>query len=151
MITIDVDAKKLEARINTIISDLKDSKKLLDKIGDELLEEYSEHVFEKQGTPTSKWAGMSAKTLRARASGWGYYAQSPVTSGKALVWTGRLKNGFKKVATAKQVTISNTTPYFKYHQGGGGKLPKRPMLHLDPPIQKKITDIVEKEIKAIVK
>lgn len=116
-------------------------------IGNVLMEEYGENVFTKKGTPSSKWAGLSAKTLRARASGWGYYGTNSGGGSDALVWSGRLKKGFKKASTAKQVTVTNTTPYFKYHQKGGGNLPARPMLHLDAPLQRKI----EKEVNSLLK
>lgn len=146
-ITITHNTKKLESRIKTTIQKLKNTKSLMDSLGNMLMEEYGENVFAKKGTPSNKWKGLDAKTLRARASGWGYYGKTSGGGSEPLVWSGRLKKGFKKVSTTKQVTVTNTTPYFKYHQQGGGKLPARPMLHLDPPLQRKI----EKEINDFVK
>ena len=46
----------------------------------------------------------------------GHYRNTPIATNKILIWTGALKNGFKKKVERMRLTISNNVKYFKYNQ-----------------------------------
>lgn len=62
----------------------------------DLLEQHVASQFETQGAAGgTKWKGLSARTLVARAKRWGYYRRAG--GGTApLVWSGKLKRTFRK-------------------------------------------------------
>lgn len=49
--------------------------------------------------------------------------------------TGKMRRGFKGVVSSNELTVSNPTDYFKYHQSNKDrrKIPRRIMLKIDEP------------------
>ena len=79
---------------------------------------------------------MRPSTVKARRNRTGYYRQSPEgagPTGPVLLWTGRLKGGFRYAEGKDVVVIDNPVPYFKHHQAkerGSPNLPRRLVLEL---------------------
>lgn len=122
----DAAVKKTFASLERSLSSYK---KPFQKAGKDLVTFYGEEVFDSQGEAGSgRWRKLAASTLMARERRSGYYAQRPVATGKALIWTGRLQKGIKDEPSDKQLRIYNDVPYFKYHQKAGGRPPQREML-----------------------
>jgi hypothetical protein len=66
---------------------------------------------------------------RAAPSGSPWAPRKPPTgSWPILERTGAMRRGFKVMATAAQLTITNSTDYLKYHQTGTANMPARPVL-----------------------
>lgn len=112
-----------DTQVNKTLSDLakgvKNFSKPFKKSAEKLLPFFSEGVFESQGKAVGEsWRRLAESTLRARAARSGYYKRPPITTGKILIWTGRLKGGFKSEINPAHLRIFNVTPYFKYHQMG---------------------------------
>jgi len=84
--------------------------------------------------------------MRARRSG--YYRQASKgasASGPALKWTGRMQGAFRADTTADTITISNPTPYFRFHQAKirqSAKLPRRLTLELSNADKSKVMSIL---------
>lgn len=129
---------------------VQDTKKALNEVGEDLLDYFGTDIFKKQGTSSQAWKKLSAATLAARAAGYGYYSQTPVEGGKILVWTGRLKKSFTKKVEPSRLTIGNSAAYFRYHQLGGGKTPKRPMLSIDSNVIKTTVSTLQKYLTRAV-
>jgi phage gpG-like protein len=131
---IRIEDKELNKILGNLLHDVKDFSEPLRSAGDEMLERYGTRVFEKQGADDSgHWKSLASATVNARLKHLGYYKKSSNQGPdrKILVWTGRLKGGFYKMVNSKRLEIGNRIDYFKYHQLGGGKTPKRPMLFVN--------------------
>jgi len=141
MLTFTIDDTMVKKKLNKVVKGFSDYTKAFDNAGKDLLGFYSKDVFNSQGKDAGEaWRGLSSATLFMRANRRGYYKQSPKTTNKILIWTGRLQDGFKKEVRKDRLRIYNTVPYFKYHQSGSGKAPQRRMLA----ISNKVVEKVEK-------
>lgn len=72
---------------------------------------------------------------------------------KAYPWqmlekTGAMRRGFRSKVSPKQAEISNTQPYFKYHQSRRPRkyLPRRVMMAIEEQQAKEITRIFQRNI-----
>jgi phage gpG-like protein len=120
---------------------------VLNTIGDEMLVLYGKTNFRKRGKSVgSPWKRLSLSTVEARRKRRGYYARSPKSQGKSLIWTGRLQDGFKKTVRKTSLVISNTVDYFKYHQQSKGRPPQRKMLGLTKTIIGRVQKLFIKHI-----
>ncbi len=129
MLTISIDQTKVQKKLNSVLDGLKDFTPIFEESGDDLLQYYGKTVFDSQGTESGvAWRSLSPATLYMRAHRYGYYKQPYLMMGQKLVWTGRLKKGFIKTIEATKLIISNPVDYFKYHQLGSSRTPKRKML-----------------------
>lgn len=128
--TISLDAESVKRTLSKKMAAVKDWTPAFDRAGSEMLTEYGYQTFEEQGPPGEAWRELSPATLKARLNRWGYYRNEPVASGKKLVWTGRLRAGFRKEVAPLMLRIHNVVDYFQYHQRGEGNVPKRRMLYL---------------------
>ncbi len=134
MLRMSVDGRNLQLKLENLVQTTKQMSEPLEKSGSDLLILFSEKVFETQGRAIDEnWKKLAATTLRARAMGWGYYGNTPIETGKKLVWTGRLKSGFKKTVTKTRLEISNKVKYFKYNQK------TRPMLKISQEVVNIVT------------
>lgn len=132
MLTVSLDKTKVDLKLAKIAEQVKDFREPFDEIGTDLLEYYGDVVFETQGVASGvAWRPLAPATLLMRKEHRGYYAQAAIEEGKILVWTGRLKHGFQKAVERTKLTISNPVEYFKYHQAGKGRPPRRKMLALN--------------------
>ena len=112
-----LDATQVEKKIDSMTKGLKDFREPLDNAGGDLLKFFGDTVFQSQGAEAgATWKRLAQSTLYARAHRIGYYANTPITLGKILIWTGRLMRGFEKAVTKTTLIIRNGVDYFKYHQ-----------------------------------
>lgn len=135
-VKITLDDKEFKQRLGKIADGVKSYKKPLNKIGDDLTKYYRKEVFDAQGRETGGWKPHSPSTLLARQMRTGHYKNRPIKLGQILVWTGKLKKGFRKTVTPFRLVVDNTVDYFKYNQA------TRKMLD----VNKKVLDKVEKRI-----
>lgn len=151
-LSIKLDDKEVQVALDKLADGIHDLREPLGDVGDELLGFYGKNVFKSQGAASGgSWRPLSASTLKMRAERRGYYAQTPIETGKILIWTGRLKRGFKKKVERLRLTIDNPVKYFKHHQLGGGHVPKRPMLAITREVVKIVEDTFDAYIKKIIK
>lgn len=132
-VTVSFNDQKLIKRLSTIGSGLESYREPLDEIGTELLDFYGGKVFESQGSELGvRWRPLAPATLKMRAERRGYYSNPPVDTNKILVWTGKLKAGFRKAVSRFKLVVDNPDPKFAWNHA------TRPMLG----ITKKVTDLV---------
>ena len=127
---IKFDDKLVRDKLGLIHKALLSPKEPLENTSKELMEYFGETVFNRQGG-AKKWKPLAPSTLIARGKRTGYYKNNPQQRGKTLVWTGRLRNSFNKKLARRSLVISNNSPYFKNHQMGLNKIPKRQILSAD--------------------
>lgn len=110
-------------KLGTLAAGLKDFSEPFDHAGGDLLNFFGNTVFESQGREAGEaWQPLAATTLYMRSRRIGYYKQTPITTGKILIWTGRLMKGFEKAVTTTTLIIRNGVDYFKYHQQSQRKM-----------------------------
>jgi phage gpG-like protein len=117
--------------------------KPLKRSGDLLLKRFDEN-FTKEGKELNKpWKKLAASTLRQKAKlGFG--------SKGILVRTGNLRRGFEKKVKKFSVRVFNDISYYKYHQLGGSRLPKRVMIRGTENIKQDIVEIFRKDLNQIL-
>lgn len=143
-LTLRVDDRQVQKKLADLSRLVKDTKPLLDDMGEDLMKHFGEQVFESEGSANgSRWRPLAASTLRARAERTGYYKRTPIVTGKILTWTGRLKSSFKKTVTRTRLTISNTQKYFDYTSQ------KRPVFDINKTVIEIAIKAVEKHFKKI--
>lgn len=120
---------QLERRIRGLSNDIKNWSKTFKSTGDYLKTFFSTEVFQTKG------AVIGEKWKQGR-----YY--------NGLVRTGTMKNSFIRKFGTDYVLITNTAPYFKYHQSKlpRKKLPRRIMMKLDEKRKQKIVKLFQAEL-----
>ena len=114
----------------------------------DVVKDRTDELFEKEGSDVQNgppWKPLSASTELSRKKRTGYYRNEPDNPG-VLRWTGRLQNSAVKTKSKKQGTLEYTAPYAKYHQRGGGRLPRRKIIDLDTKTNEKIVKAIQKVI-----
>jgi phage gpG-like protein len=108
---------ELSRKFRGISTDVKNWKPQMKKVGDYLIKVFSGPVF----------------TSRGAEIGEPWKARKDNNPWPLLQRTGKMRKSFKYQAQTAQVTILNTTDYFKYHQSKQPrrKLPRRVMMKLD--------------------
>lgn len=128
-VTISCDTTRVTKKLSSMAAGFSNYSKPFELVGDDLLHLFGVEVFDTNGGAIGdNWRALAKSTLALRAARKGYYANTPVETNKTLVWTGRLRGGFKKEVKPMQLRIYNDVDYFKYHQKAGGKPPQRKML-----------------------
>ena len=106
----------------------------------DLLEAHVAKTFDSQGAEAgAPWQPLAASTVRMRARRTGYYRLSPSmgagSTGPILTWTGRGRRSFARggaghvrMVSASGLVWGSTVDYLRYHQHGGGRLPRRVVL-----------------------
>lgn len=146
-ISIKFDDVEFKTKLKALSVGVKNYKKPLKLISKDLLKIYSKDVFKTKGKAIGeKWAPLSAATLKMRKARTGHYKKRPTAGKSTLIWTGKLKSGFESSVGKTRLVIKNTVDYFKTHQLGRGKIPKRRMLA----INKNITKIVIKRVNQYI-
>lgn len=71
--------------------------------------------------------------------------------GQPLERTGKMRNSFVASVGKNQVTITNSAPYFKYHQSSAPRrvLPRRIMLGVNNPITAKTLELLNNGIRRL--
>lgn len=152
VISIRLDDRELKLKLNNLAQGLTNSKPVMKDISEQLLNYYGDEVFQEQGTTgVDKWRQLSAVTSLSREKRQGYYKAAPETTNKILIWTGRLRRGFDSTVSATKTVIFNKVPYFKYHQTGGGRLPKRTMLAITQKVITVVDTTFAKYINKLLK
>jgi len=144
MITIKADTKKVERKIKILTDGVKDFKKPLKESGEFATKEFYDN-FSLIGAKFAKWKPLKPATLKAKAR-MGY----PLTP---LIGTGRMMKSFKLFKLERFVVIVGNKvqdAYFKYHQLGGRKIPKRVMIAINRSMSKKIIKIFNNYIKKLL-
>lgn len=150
-LNIKIDDTEIKKSFSNLERGVKNFRKPLNNLGDDLVEEYGKRVFQTQGGSSGEsWKPLSAATLMMRSKKQGHYAKSGGGS-KILVWTGNLQRGFKKAVTKVKLVVDNGVDYFKYHQERGGKTPQRRMMYVNKEIilkaQVRIMDHIKRSMK----
>lgn len=128
-ISFSISDTNVHKKLNDLARELKDFREPFDEIGDDLIDLYANKVFESRGGAVGdKWKDLSLLTLKARERRTGHYALAPKVTGRILIWTGALQEGFRKTVDSTKLIIDNQVEYFKYHQAARGKPPQRKML-----------------------
>lgn len=125
---ITIDDAKVNRAIDRLRREMHDWKPLMKDVG-KFLKADVDANFEKAGGLFMKpnfWKPLSISTQKDRIRK-GYGAKK-----KILIRTGRLKRQIGYKAEKDKVTLESGTPYFKYHQLGGKKIPKRTILTITP-------------------
>jgi hypothetical protein len=151
--TVDIQGiAGVEAHLDQIKEILSHSKTELEQIGNDLMQFFSEDVFESQGQVYGQaWAALNAKTVTSKL---GKYPGRGI-----LEASGKMRHAWDLVATDEYAIIKNTATnkdgafYAKYHQDGTPKMPKRVIAKLDEErtamIQRKFQEIVRSKLKLI--
>ena len=114
------------------------------QIGDELKSYFSGQVFASQGGVLGvRWPTLAAGTILYKRKHYPAYATTP------LIRTGGMQESFTADSTGRSVTISNTAPYFKYHQSNAPrtKIPYRPMMGINDDVQTIVHKILQAEVQ----
>jgi len=120
---------QLDRRIKGLANDIKNWSKTFKSTGNYLKKFFSTEVFQTEGSIIGeKW-----KTGK-------YY--------NGLVRTGKMRDSFTRKFGKDYVLITNTAPYFKYHQSKlpRKKLPRRIMMKLDEKRRQKIVKLFQAEL-----
>lgn len=114
--------------------------------GEFLGEYFANEAFASQGGVFGKkWARLNPQYAVQKAK---LYAGRPT-----LIASGKMQRSFRSRHNNTSVEVDNTTSYFKYHQSEQprNKLPRRPMMGVNAPIRRKITEIFEKDMQDKIK
>lgn len=145
-VVFKLDDKEVMRRIDQMQVSLKSYKQPLEAAGSDLMGYFSTEPFKTQGKALGEaWQPHAPSTILARQMRRGYYANAPVETNKILVWTGRMRAGFKKEAQNLKLRIFNTNENFKWNQ------PNRPMLGITDSVVRTVmqhlTDYINLTIK----
>lgn len=142
-VTVKITGDKEEiAKLKKLGHSLHDFSKAMDMIGNEVVRYYSGQGFASQGGVFNNvWPSLNP--LYAKQKAVDYPGRG------ILVKTGDMQRDFIYKATSKNVTISNTAPYFKYHQSTEprSKMPYRPMMIVNDEVKGIIEQIIQQDIK----
>ena len=130
-------------KLDALGAKLNDFKKPLTEIGHQLTDYYSGPAFDSEGSAFgTPWAQLSPATQVYKSKHFGAYASLP------LMATGKMRSSFRSQASSMSLTISNTAPYFKYHQLGTSKLPRRRMLGADSDVKQIVRHAIISDIRS---
>lgn len=131
-------------KINRFRSSLLDFTDAMESIGRESAKYFAGQVFASQGGILGKlWPTNLAKTIAYKAKHYPQYATA------TLIRTGEMKNSFTHEASANKVDITNTAPYFIYHQSTAPrtKMPYRPIMAINSDIESIVKKVLDADIK----
>jgi hypothetical protein len=110
---------------------------------------FSNDVFATQGGALGvTWPTLATSTIKQKAKHFPQYQGTP------LIRTGKMKSmdSFKIEASPTEVKITNTAPYFKYHQSSAPrtKLPRRQVMGVNEQVRVIVREVVAADIKTKV-
>lgn len=133
--------KRISNKIIKVGGKLKAPRLILTRIGRKLVTYFKENMVS-EGVKLTKqrWKELSPATAAAKSRlGFG--------GKKILERTGKLKKAIKTLSvTSHTVTIGNKTPYYKFHQLGGKKIPKRKQLGVNNDVNRIVMTEIMKDI-----
>jgi len=113
----------------------------MSEVGTYLARFFSSQVFASRGGIIGEpWQSLSARYAAYKAKR--YPGRPP------LVRTGLMQRSFISNSGASFARVSNSAPYFDYHQLGGSKVPERVMMKVDETRGREIVGIVERYLAA---
>ena len=142
-ITGDKDVQTKLKRLGSSITYMRDA---MENIGDDAAKYYSSKAFDSRGGVFgARWIPLNAKYAARKAKR--YPGRPP------LVATGDMRDSFTYVASSNQVIVSNSAPYYKYHQSTLGRtiMPRRAMAGINEPIKKIVKDRIKESISLKIK
>jgi phage gpG-like protein len=127
MINVNISVTGLDESL-TMINNLKaavaDVSMEMQDIGDYLMQFYSGDVYDSEGGAFGhQWQPLSEAYAVEKAKRWG--------SNTILVASGQMRNSYSLQTSSQSMTISNSAPYFEYHQDGTGRMPQRILFDVD--------------------
>lgn len=140
---IDETLAKLE-RVKRVLKDVQPEMK---EAGNWLLTLFSSEVFDTNGQILGEnWAPLSDRYLAVKAK---------IYPGRGtLERTGNMRNSWRLDlgnAKARIYIPDSQIPYAKYHQNGGGKLPRRTLAKVTPAIADKVISIFRDSLEERVR
>lgn len=141
-------AQQLSRNLRVLATNLKDTKGFFNDSLD-LIKDKSDEIFSSKGGSLKnykKWQALSNSTLRARQNRSGYYKKAP-NNPSELRWTGNLQDNVSRRVGNDFGRIVWNAPYAIYHQTGGGKLPQRAIVELNPQTNAEITKLLQSKIQ----
>jgi phage gpG-like protein len=143
VITVNI-TENISAKIESIENDLARGRLMtnIKEIADTI---YKDRVWATEGALTGeKWASLKPSTVRDKSKkGFG---SKPI-----LQRTGRMKASTRVQRSLNRVSITNTSPYFQYHQQGTSKMVARPPLRVNDQVEKTIENVVVAYINSILR
>lgn len=113
-------------------------------IGQDVTEYYQNTAFASQGGVFGKvWARLRPSTINYKSKNYPQYVNAP------LLATGAMRDGFTYTPGQTSVLITNTAPYYKYHQSTAqrSKLPRRQMAGINQPVKEIVRERLREDIK----
>lgn len=107
---------------------------------EKVLEDAKNRQFAYEGSYLDKkWKPLAPSTLRQK--------RGP----SILVETGKLKSSFKpKEKTPTSMAYGSTSDYYKYHQLGTRKMPRRVILNVNDNLRKEIVDVFKNYLTSLL-
>ena len=141
-VNIKGDAEAM-AKLAKVGESIEDFKEALEIIGEAMVHYFSHDVFDSHGAQFGPaWQQLSASTRAQKAKHFRAYTNVP------LVATGKMQQSFEAEAEARKLTVTNTAPYFVYHQSSAPrvKIPRRQMMGIDTKMKALIKSTIEADI-----
>lgn len=135
---------KVQAKLKRLGASLMDFTTAMRIIGERAAKYYANEGFASQGGVYGRvWPRLSAKTIVAKSKLYPQYVNVP------LVASGKMKNSFVFSSNKNSAIITNSAPYYKYHQSTlpRRKLPRRQMAGINDPIKQIIRNVLQDDIK----
>lgn len=138
----------VQSRLSKLGDSLHDFTAALTELGKSLIMFYSETVFVSEGQALgSRWTPLTDKTDAYKNRLW---------PGRGILQrSGALQHGFTSDVTPDTLFITNSVPYFPYHQlgtatgpGRGHNIPARPMLGVNSTVEGMIRTVLTADIQA---
>lgn len=126
--------EEIKSLLTDVGLDLRNLRGAMNEVGRNTIKTFSGQVFASQGGFINEpWQRLNGTYAVRKAK---RYAGKPM-----LVRTGKMQNSFKYDSTGTSVTISNTSPHFKYHQSSETRyvLPRRAMIGIYRGMQDDVT------------
>ena len=134
--------KEVKAKLLKLGPSLLKFKPEFKEIGEEVSKYYAGQVFASRGKVIGEpWKALTPAYKRRKAKRY--------PGAGLLVATGKMQESFQAAATDTGVTITNTAPYFKYHQSTEPrtKMPYRPMMGVNKEVKSIIKTILETGVR----
>lgn len=131
------NAQQIEAMLTGLGLDMKDLRGAMADVGTSAKKFFGGQVFASRGEVIGEsWQRLNDKYAAQKARKW--------PGRPLLIRTGLMQRSFSYSTTPMSVTVTNTAPYFKYHQSTAArkKLPRRAMIGISTTMQSDVTNII---------
>jgi phage gpG-like protein len=138
VVTIRIEGMEaVSSKLKRLSSRASDMAPVMGDIGKYLSRFFSSEVFASRGAVIGeRWQPLNARYAVRKAKR--YPGRPP------LVRTGLMQRSFRYASGATFARVSNSAPYFDYHQLGGSRIPERVMMKVDEARTREIGRLVEK-------